>query len=468
MACQVDDHLQRQRLRPARRRHNKLSRRHDASRSDTPRLTRSIDSLCWLQRSERALLHHFVSQASGAVIASRHGQRLFCETLVPLALRNPALLYATMAFSSAQMASLRPGAAGAVDRTTHKYVGLSLSASQMQLAHADRGSKASLLATSLMLCLVSFWSADADPGVWRAHANGAKAILASIRQSGALSMSGSNAEFDAIITFLSRWYLSLEALTSLTASGLVTGQCVVQDSALGTITEPEPFILDVCDDHFSYPTRLAVLLREIGAAAWERHWQLSTSQSAGTSESVRLTQHDFDLYADNLNAALTQISTVVLDSSGELAFYPGVREELSDTDVKGFAASTEAYICMARIMIERRIKGMPCTSPTVQALTHKIIHTVGTITPTPGPSPAGSIGPLLFAAGCEAVEEADRQAIRDISRGVLSKIRPQCTQRALRILETIWAHDDPSRRDWYSYQGLFSFIHSLSSRSSAD
>lgn len=462
MACQVDDNLQRQRLRPARWRHRKLSSRHDASRSDTPCLTRSIDSLCWLQRSERALLHHFVSQASGAVIASRHGQRLFCETLVPLALRNPALLYATMAFSSAQMASLRlsVGGAGAVDQTTSKYVGLSLSASQMQLAHAERGSKASLLATSLMLCLVSFWSADANPGVWRAHANGAKAILASIRQSGALSRSGSNAEFDAMITFLSRWYLSLEALTSLTASGLVTGQCVVRDSALGTITEPELFILDVCDDHFSYPTRLAVLLREIGAAAWERHWQLSSSPAAGTPESVVLTQHDFDLYADNLNAALTQISTAVLDSSGELAFYPGVREELSDTDVNGFAASTEAYICMARIMIERRIRGLPSTSPTVQALTRKIIHTVSTITLTPGPSPAGSIGPLLFAAGCEAVEEADRQAIRDISRDVLSKKRPQCTQRALPILESIWARDDPSGRDWYSYQGLFP-IHSL-------
>ena len=306
-----------------------------------------------------------------------------------------------------------------------------------------------------MLCLVSFWSVDSGPGTWRAHAEGAKAILASIQHSSSTKRISSSIELDTIISFLSRWYLSLESLTALTPSGLITGQCVVLDSTDGVISEPESLMLDVCDDHFSYPTRLAIIIREIGASAWERRRRELSESFIETSTSTCLTQEDLDADAKNLHARLTQMSADILNSSGEPLFYPGVREGLTDDDVAGFKACTEAFICKARIMIERRIKGERRDSAVVQSLTRTIIETVSHIKPSPAPSPAGSIGPLLFAAGCEAVNESDRQAIRDVLVRVLSKIRPRCTQRALSVLETMWAYNDVSRQDGYEYQGQF-------------
>ena len=148
------------------------------------RILRELEPLSWLRRSERALLHHFVSEASCVVVSSRHGQRLFCKTIVPLALRSPPLLYATLAYSAAQEAMLRTAAATvAADTSLSRYVDMSLSAFQAGLLRPDRSSQTGLLAASLMLCLVSVSSGDIHSGSWRVQAGGAKALLASIRRS---------------------------------------------------------------------------------------------------------------------------------------------------------------------------------------------------------------------------------------------------------------------------------------------
>ncbi|KAJ3544436.1 hypothetical protein NM208_g3053 [Fusarium decemcellulare] len=126
----------------------------------------------------------------------------------------------------------------------------------------------SLGSASLMLCLDSILSGDVHSGSWRVHAEGAKALLASVRRSQSQRTAGTSAELEAIIRFSSRWHLSVESLDAITSSGLAAGQCVVQDVGLGIITEPTELSLDACDDHFGYPARFALLLREIGASAW--------------------------------------------------------------------------------------------------------------------------------------------------------------------------------------------------------
>ena len=128
----------------------------------------------------------------------------------------------------------------------------------------------------------------------------------------------------------------------------------MQDTTWGTITEPEQFNLDVCDDHFCYPARLALLFREIGASSWERRRQLSLTSAEAAARAPLLTQQDFELDADTLLLSITEIESDILHSSNELSFYPGVREELSESDVRDFTACTEAYLCMARILVERR------------------------------------------------------------------------------------------------------------------
>ncbi|KAI8661101.1 hypothetical protein NCS55_00979300 [Fusarium keratoplasticum] len=327
------------------RRHSKARRRETPGSRDD-RILRALEPLSWLRRSERALLHHFVTEASCIVISSQHGQRLFCNTIVPLALQTPSLLYATLAYSAAQQAGLQRNAA-TLDMSISRYVGMSLSAFQNELPRRACSNKASLLAASLMLCLVSVSSGDVQPRSWRVHAEGAKALLASIHASSL----GISSELEAIITFLSRWYLSLESLTAIATSGLVTGQCVTQDATLGTISEPGQLALDVCDDYFGFPTRLALLFREIGASAWERRQQLSVIPRQATSF---LTQTDFDLVADDFHKKLTEIYHEVVCSPVGLNFYPGVREALSESEVRDFTASTEAYLSMARILVERR------------------------------------------------------------------------------------------------------------------
>ncbi|KAK7424523.1 hypothetical protein QQX98_000488 [Neonectria punicea] len=454
----ADERRRRQRRR---QRRSKTQRRDDGillsstagndSHSQRNSLLRALEPLAWLRRSERALLHHFVSEASCVAISSRHGQRLFCNTILPLALQSPPLLYATLAYSAVQQASLHTVEATDLHRSVSRYVGMSLAAFQAELPQAGSSSQASLLAASLMLCLVSMSSGDIHSGSWRVHAEGAKALLASIHRSDNASAS---ADIDAIDKFLSRWYLNVESLASMTSAGLVTGQCVVQDSTWGTITEPDQFALDVCDDHFGYPARLAMLFREIGASAWERRRQLSlwpslTEETAGFTV---LTQQDFHLDADTLQASLDTISADTLHSSRGLAFYPGVREELSDTDVRGFVACTEAYIHMARILVERRVRGASSRSEMVQASARAIMRAVSSIPPSHEPSPAMAIGPPLFTAGCEALELVDRQAVRNIFHDHYSEVRSKNMERALSILETLWANGIGVVLDWIAYQ----------------
>lgn len=122
---------------------------------------------------------------------------------------------------------------------------MSLSAFQAELRRSNLSSQASLLAASLMLCLISVPFGDIHSGFWRVHGEGAKALLASIRHSASASASiicsSPSAELEAIKKFLSRWYLNVESMASITSAGLVTGQCVAQDTIWGTITEPDQF-----------------------------------------------------------------------------------------------------------------------------------------------------------------------------------------------------------------------------------
>ncbi|RSM12491.1 hypothetical protein CDV31_006332 [Fusarium ambrosium] len=434
-----------------RQRHRRRSkaRRREAPGSRDDRILRALEPLSWLRRSDRALLHHFVTEASCIVISSRYGQRLFCNTIVPLALQTPSLLYATLAYSAAQQAGLR-GTTASLDTSISRYVGMSLSAFQTEIPRRACSNKTSLLAASLMLCLVSVSSGDVQPRSWRVHVEGAKALLASIHVSGPISSMGVGAELEAIITFLSRWYLSLESLTAITTSGLVTGQCVTQDATLGTISEPGQLALDACDDYFGFPTRLALLFREIGASAWERRQQLSVLPLGATSF---LTQTDFDLVADDFHKRLTEIYQEFVCSPVGLNFYPGVREALSESDVHDFTASTEAYLSMARILVERRVRGAPSNSEVVQASVHAIVRVASSITPSPGASPATAMTPPLFAAGCEAVDATDRQAVRGTFLTFLSVVRSQNMEQSLKILESMWQSEEHGVPDWWSYQG---------------
>lgn len=168
-------------------------------------------------------------------------------------------------------------------------------------------------------------------------------------------------------------------------------------------------LLDVCDVHFGYPAKLALLFREIGASAWEQRRQLSLSLSSSeaTAEFTILTQQDLHLDADTLHSSLEQILADILHSSRGLAFYPGVQEELSDNDIRDFTACTEAYFYMARTLIERRVRGTSSSSEAVQASARAIIRVFSSIQPSHGPSPAMAIGPPLFTGSCEPLDQVD-------------------------------------------------------------
>lgn len=441
------------------RRRNKARRREARLSPDVrirpDRILRQIEPLSWLRRSERSLLHHFVTQASCTVISSRHGQRLFCNIILPIALQSPAVLYSTLAYSAAQQAGLRMSAAPtAVDPRVSKYVDLSISSFQTELLRASGTGQASLLAASLLLCLVSVSSGEIRSGAWRIHAEGAKALLSSIHSSNA-NFSNGSAELEAIVRFLSRWCLGIESLTSITSSGLVAGQCVIQDATSGTISEPREYVLDVCDDHFGYPTKLAFLFREIGASAWERKRQASLSCTE-TLQIPFLTQPDFDIIADTLQSSLDKISADFSCPTCDLKFYPGVRDELSEDDIRDFAASTKAYLCMAQILIETRVRGMPSSSKVVQKSVRTIIQAVRSLNPSEGSTPAMAIGPALFAAGCEALEQVDRQAVRQCYDRLNTEVRSENMHQTLNMLEAFWKTDRHTVPDWLVYQGELS------------
>lgn len=412
-------------------------------------IARRIDPFSSLSSSQKALLHHFISDASR--VTSSHGgmQQEICQMIVPMALQTPSLLYATMALSAIHIEALN-NHSGTVKAAPDiaRLMARSLEHFRLELQDSSRKGSDVLLATARTLCLAEIHSGAIQPNTWRAHVEGAKALMSTTTQS-------SYTPATAFRKYLDRWYRSIVALTALNGNGPPIGETWAQTE---TSVSDDP---DYLDDYWGFTVHLADIFREIGALAWQRHQDAITTTQLKTLEPTKKDE-DAEMNIDEQAARLEKSVLGLIaryNQHGGLVFYPGVKENLSEESVQEFMLCNEAFQHTALIHIHRRVRKVPASSPDVQYSVKRILACTSQIVPRSGLSPWVMLTTPLFTGGCEALGE-DRDAFKQLLTSLHNTTRIPNVLQSLEFLEKYWLHGAHTKNeDWSHFLGMLFVTH---------
>lgn len=417
-----------------------LSSTTQVVRRDEPTVVRprEIQLLEHLPPRNQALLHHFITKAS-LITPNKYLQEQICAQIMPIALQNPSLMYATLALAALHKMTLLNGVPENFMPET--AVANLMYHSLQSLSHELREARSvadryALLHTIRSLCVCEIYSGKADPA-WRTHVEGAKAIADSISKERALTSNHGNSIADVLSErsgeVTSKWYFSIEALTALTERGLATGQVEPRERRR---PGPRPLISQYETNHeeiyldlyTGYSSDLNTAFKEIGAAAWERR-RLNTRNHDWTriaSNSHRRYSSPVEestiLYASPLSspsdpsldesaAALSAADIEVEASWLEQSVLSMIRRDyenglriplgvsLTRDELKQFSACNRAYQYSALIHIYRRVKGLQSDANDVQNCVRQILDAVTSILPVTELSPWVLLTTPIFTAG---------------------------------------------------------------------
>lgn len=354
-----------------------------------------------------------------------------------MALQTPSLFYATMALSALHQSTLVDGMAMNfdLDALVSSFMASSLQNLRHELQVKEGISKYALLTTIRTLCVCEIHSGRADARSWRAHVEGAIALLETTR-----AMPDTISTDDRESQWLvDSWYASIESLMALTTR---RGLSIVQMKHFGPRAllyeaQPENRYLDI---YTAYSTDLNSSFKAIGAAAWERR-QLDANGDKATVQSNR----DLDEEANWLEISIRSMI-------GKSAFRPNDLQVLSQHEAQQFEACDETYYHTALIHILRRVRKLPRSDLRVQTSVKRIIECCFKISPTDGLSPWVMLTTPLFTAGCETLGE-DRIIVRGLLKRMYELLRIRNIQRSLEILEMGWSKDEVNNDDWESLLG---------------
>ncbi|EEA20387.1 C6 finger domain protein, putative [Talaromyces marneffei ATCC 18224] len=417
--------------------------------ADLP-ITRGIDPFSSLSPSQKALLHHFISDASRVTSCHSGMQQDICQMIVPMALQTPSLLYATMALSAIHIEALN-NHSGTVKAAPDiaRLMARSLEHFRLELQDSSRKGSDVLLATARTLCLAEIHSGAIQPNTWRAHVEGAKALMSTKTPSSYTPATGFR-------KYLDRWYRSIVALTALNGNGPPIGETWAHTD---TTVSDDP---DYLDDYWGFTVHLASIFREIGALAWQRHQDNITTSQFKTLEPIKKEEEEKDVES-NIDEQAARLEKSVLgliaryNQNAGLVFYPGVKEKLSEESIREFMLCNEAFQHTALIHIHRRVRKVPATSPEVQYSVKRILACTSQIAPSSGLSPWVMLTTPLFTGGCEALGE-DREAFKQLLTLLHNTTRIPNVLQSLEFLEKYWAHGAQNKNeDWSHFLDRMSF-----------
>lgn len=365
-------------------------------------------------------------------------QNDICKMLIPMALQTPSLLHATTALSAIHLQALNNQSESVKTAPDiARYMALSLEHFRKELQHPSSKDSEALLATARTLCLAEIHSGAVHPNSWRAHIEGAKALMAT---SDSVRQSPSPESSDGFRWYLDRWYRSIVSLTALTGNGPPIGECTEHPSSGVVAHLDSP---DYLDDYWGFTVHLSAIFRQIGAVAWR----------------IRPNPEDRDSVPDQdivEGDALALESSVhsLMDQSADSrpVFYPGVVEGLSETCIRNFILCNEAFQHSALIQIQRRLRKAPALSPLVQQSVKRILECTIQIGPSSGLSPWVMLTTPLFIAGCEAHGE-DRETVRQLLSSLHDTIRVPNVLQSLKFLEQYWANQFIDE-NWSHFLGM--------------
>lgn len=396
-----------------------------------------IDPFCNFSDTDRSLLHHFINSTSNIIACHSVVQTDICQVIIPAALENPTLFYATMALSAIHRQS-QSGLGSAAVRRDPLIISLlsnSLHRLQGELLQQDAKKSSVLLATIRTLFLCEVHSGGDRPGTWRSHFEGAKALVHRIE-----SWKGySKSERDSTEYFLKRWYNMTESFVALTSDSLASGQLArFEPRTLNGDGDKEIYL----DEYAGFTTDLSSIFCEIGACAWER-------RKARSSDSQPSILNDTDLDEEATYLAQSIWDKIEINAVTPPKFRPGLEEMLSARQKADFLLCNEAWHHMALIYIHRQISGLPAFATAVQDSVKRILDCVEGITAKAGLTPLVVLTTPVFAAGCEALGN-DRRRVRGILLNMFLLLRIPNIYRSLEVLESFWA-SDCEIQDWDSF-----------------
>ncbi|KAJ5664587.1 hypothetical protein N7462_011400 [Penicillium macrosclerotiorum] len=398
-------------------------------------LTQPVDPFSSLSPDQKALLHHFINDAS-QITASHSGmQQDICRMIVPMALQTPSLLYATTALSAIHIQALHNQSESVKTAPDiARLMAQSLEHFRKELQHPSSKHSEALVATARTLCLAEIHSGAIHPNSWRAHIEGARALMKTSDVVGDESLQTGN----GFRRYLDRWYWSIVSLTALTGNG----------PPIGDISDFAPSDLggqrrspDYLDDYWGFTVDLAAVFRQIGAAAWRAH--------QAEKDGLGFVAGEIDTNAEDEAAALESSIRELMDrgASSQPSFYPGVAEGLSAESVQNLALCNEAFQHSALIQIHKRLRKTPTASAYVQKSVQRILECTAQIGPSAGLSPWVMLTTPLFIAGCEACGE-DRDTVRQLLASLHDTIRVPNVLQSLKFLEQYWANQLSKDEDW--------------------
>lgn len=374
--------------------------------------------------------------------------------LIPMALETPSLLYATAALSAIHLQALKNNSESvksAPDIARLMAAGLEHFRNELR----DPGAVESdaLLATARTLCLAEIHSGAVHPKTWRAHVEGAKALMATCDDAGAGMAAPPALSSRPFRKYLNRWYKSIVSLTALTADGPPDEF----SSRFAVDQHSDTFSPDYLDDYWGFTVQLSDIFSQIGAVAWRRRQNESninvTTSMKNDIDTVNLMELDIQHQAASLETSVQHM--MARDASSQQpTFYPGVIEGLTPSCIHEFTLCNKAYQHSALIQIHRRLRRTPTTSTAVQASVKKILEYTSLITPSPGLSPWVMLTTPLFIAGCEA-RGSDRELVRRLLCSLHDTIRIPNVLQSLRFLEGYWVNRAGEDEDWCRYLGMF-------------
>ncbi|PYH92192.1 hypothetical protein BO71DRAFT_421007 [Aspergillus ellipticus CBS 707.79] len=415
-------------------------------------LIRPIDPYTSLTTDQKSLFHHFLNDASQITACHSGMQRDICKMIVPMALQTPSLLYATMALSAIHLQALHNQSENVKSAPEiARFMALSLEHFRQELQNpASKGSDA-LLATARTLCLAEIHSGAIHPNSWRAHIEGARALMEASDNCGALSPKSP----EGFRRYLDRWYRSIVSLTALTGNGPPIGE--VSDQLVGAAGSAgsggeggQPASPDYLDDYWGFTVNLSAIFRRIGAVAWRE--QQAGEKEAGNSSSSGSPVQGNEVCVQSEAAALESSLQQLMEQDvvSHPAFYPGVVEGLSTECMRQLMLCNEAFQLSALIQIHRRLRKTPTSSPVVQEAVKRILECTAQIGPSPGLSPWVMLTTPLFIAGCEARGQ-DREHVRQLLSSLHDTIRVPNVLQSLKFLEQYWGNQLDENEGWSQF-----------------
>lgn len=407
-------------------------------------LTQPVDPFSSLSPDQKSLLHHFINDASQITACHSGMQQDICRMIVPMALQTPSLLYATTALSAIHIQALHNQSESVKSAPDiARIMALSLEHFRKELQNPSSKDSEALVATARTLCLAEIHSGAINPNSWRAHIEGARALMKTSDASGEDSLRSAN----GFRRYLDRWYWSIVSLTALTGNGPPIGD--ITDFA-PTNQPGQKELPDYLDDYWGFTVDLAAVFRQIGAAAWRSHQIEKDPRAHGFVEG------EIDSSVEDEAANLESSIHYLMDrgASTQPELYPGVADALAPGSIQHLALCNEAFQHSALIQIHRRLRKTPTTSPYVQQSVQRILECTAQIGPSAGLSPWVMLTTPLFIAGCEAQGE-DRDTVRNLLSSLHDTIRVPNVLQSLKFLEQYWANKVYDDEDWSHFLGTW-------------